>query len=252
MSNPITPLPKDITHSCVFDWPDRASRPGPPPPSWVPPYPYGPSDDWNPNDPLDNGVPGSNPNPGPPSHVNVGTTGFWYWFIPDADALTYNPGSHHYQGDGVNIPTYVNVDCGLTSWTYADPNVASGGDSQHSAICQAAYANCDYRGFFNFKAMHTQNPSVAVFSGDIGIATYYNISKVFTYTFTRYAGDLTAGMTILEQSAPNYDWTFSGYTTIQNYASFTHNVTGSSSYGLTVFFHWVYTVATGYLDLTYP
>lgn len=65
MSNPLTPLPKDIQHSCVFDWPDRALRPDAPPPSgdtpdlWVSPYPYDPLDDWDPTNPLMNGVPGS-------------------------------------------------------------------------------------------------------------------------------------------------------------------------------------------------
>jgi hypothetical protein len=68
--NPLNPLPKDTQHSCVFDWPDRALRPDAPPPSgdtpdlWVPPYPYGPNDDWDSTDPTKNGVPGSDPNAG--------------------------------------------------------------------------------------------------------------------------------------------------------------------------------------------
>jgi hypothetical protein len=73
MPNPLTPLPKDTQHSCVFDYPDRALRPGLPPDSWVPPYPYGPGDDWDPTNPLDNGVPGSNPGPTDrPSSLSVG------------------------------------------------------------------------------------------------------------------------------------------------------------------------------------
>lgn len=64
---PLTPLPKDTLHSCVFDWPDRALRPDAPPPSgdtpdlWVQPYPYDPLDDWDSSDPTKNGVPGSDP-----------------------------------------------------------------------------------------------------------------------------------------------------------------------------------------------
>jgi hypothetical protein len=79
-TNSFFPLLKDTGHSCVFDFPDRALRPIPPPPNdpsgapdgWVSPFPYNPTDDWDPTNPLDNGIPGSDITINRPAGVSYG------------------------------------------------------------------------------------------------------------------------------------------------------------------------------------
>jgi hypothetical protein len=96
----LVPLPKDTGHSCVFDFPDRGSRPTPPP-GPPPLYPYDPVDDWNPADPNDNGVPGS---ANPPDHI---TNAFYvYASFHLQAALAYNCHLQSYKGDGVTVAVF--------------------------------------------------------------------------------------------------------------------------------------------------
>lgn len=70
--NELLQSPKDISQSCIFDFPDRPERPVPPidpnnPPNPPLEYPYEPILDWPPP-PGQDPIPGSNPHPIPISN----------------------------------------------------------------------------------------------------------------------------------------------------------------------------------------
>lgn len=257
-----TPLSKDTIHSCVFDWPDRASRPGLPPDSWIPPYPYDPADDWDPTNPLDNGVPGSDV-PTPPPTTITGAGLKLYYNVPPAintypTFTGYNGIIRDFRGDGVLIGSF-GTSAG-DEMNVSDPSYGGGGSSNVSSFSQAAKTQSgglSYRGVLNFEKMIAQHPTVAVFTGNVQVVGGQWCGGYpagdpcsFLMTIRKYHGFIGPGCEIIE-NYPIKDWTFSGMTGIFTW-TFTRTFPTAFPGDAHPFFSWSFTKATDTLTLTYP
>jgi hypothetical protein len=234
----LVPLPKDTGHSCVFDFPDRGSRPTPPP-GPPPLYPYDPVDDWNPADPNDNGVPGS---ANPPDHI---TNAFYvYASFHLQAALAYNCHLQSYKGDGVTIVG--NTGPALDDMMVTDDTNANGGDENHSAISMASTLSGDFHIVLNFPRMKVRHPTVAVFDGGF----FVNFGYVGNKTWTTIVKDIKGTWPTTSVIPVNItkDYSFGAYTSLLTFGPFDHFVIDGSI----PLMGWTYTVATGICDLVFP
>jgi len=235
----IVKLPKDTTHSCVFDWPDRPVRPTPPvgPP---PLYPYDPADDWDPNNPLDNGIP---PTPPPTTIVGIDVL---YWSIPNI-GYPFNIGNDIFKEDAVTLwpATQLSTD----STIYVDPNFGGGGGPNVSSIGMGLKANGDFHGFFNFRIMKARYPSAAGFTTGVKANSSYLGGSTFNITLKDNRGVIPpASITELGGGGGGvHDFGFSGFT-LQNTYLFPRPIPTFA----TAFFSVSYNVATSTLTISYP